>query len=1045
MMAPRAGMSPAPRTRGSDPRPGRDGASRGSDPRDGGRPYSPGGNGNGNGRGGGGNGNGNGRGGGGNGNGNGRGGGGNGNGNGGRPYANGGDPYDGHPPSRARGQSNARPVIRDGAGGPPDRAPRRSMRELARDVSRTMSRQISTMLPRRSARPQSGPRGAGGAAGVGRRSLPPRTSLPADEVEKLRAQAYRRSRIRLVARKWRLGRVQRNPILYLAGVLGGIVLAVATAAGGGFGVYYAAGYYQLHVPDIQAIANLHNAQNSTIYDRNGIPIAVIRGNSEFNFYVPLAHINPKVQWATIDTEDNTFYTNVGINFLATIRAATVDVKAGGAAQGASTITQQLVKNIVLKDSTKSYTRKINEAILAYGVTQNYTKAQILEYYLNTVDYSGLYQGIESAARYYYHISPIENPDHSVKTYANEQLDWAQTALLVALPNNPTIYYPPQYTCSKAPCPIAQWDDPYVPGHECNENYFISGFGPDWYTTHGHEWLDFCRAKLVLQDLLKYGCSGGPSAYCDADSQLTLDQYNAAVPEVQTMLEQQKIYDYSQIGATHDSGLALNRAPHFVDYVVNQLADQFGISSLETAGYKVYTTLDLNFNNYIQKDLQYYIQQPHANPWYGSGYEASLASASNANDGAVVAIDPHNGDILGMVGSVDYNDKDPTVAGAVNVTTRGRSMGSAFKPLVYATAFQMGWTPGTMMKDEAVCFPQTAPGADKTPAAACAPHYVPQNYSQNFFNGTVPVRYALGNSLNIPATEAMSFVGDAPDDSQTFITMMQRLGIGSTPGCPSITADNMGPTTALGTQDVCLLDITSAYGVFADAGKRAPARAILRVVDASGNVAYSAPAIPPAAQVISPETAYMMTSILTDNMARAQDFGQTQNPIHWEPSRGENYNVALAAKTGTSSGPTGPRDILTIGYTPYLAVGAWIGNANSADMASDIIGVAGAGYVFHDVMLWALKNYHWPASAQFPIPPDMALGTFNCDTGLAPYKGQPTAQCNQNPLPYTHSSYTDNKCFTTDFCYLDIYEGASGFPKTRPDTDWYIRGQEPSVS
>jgi membrane peptidoglycan carboxypeptidase len=922
------------------------------------------------------------------------------------------------------------------------------MRELARDVSRTMSRQISAMIPRRGPRPDDMP---------GRRSPRPEPaaiSLPPEEIAQLRAQAYRRSRARLVARKWRLSRVQRNPILYLAAMLAGIVLAVSAAAGGGFGLYYAAGYYQLHVPDIQAIASLHNAQNSTIYDRNGVPIAVIRGNSEFNFYVPLAHISPKVQWMTIDTEDNTFYTNVGINFLATLRAATVDLNKGGAAQGASTITQQLVKNIVLKDSTKTYTRKINEAILAYGVTQNYTKYQILEYYLNTVNYSGLYEGIEAAARYYFHIAPVENPDHSVKEYANEQLDWAQAALLVALPNNPTIYYPPQYTCAKAPCLKAQWDDPYIPGHECDENYFIPGFGPDWYTTHGHEWLDYCRAKLVLYNMLTHECSGGAGAYCQP---ITQAEYNTAIPEVQTMLEQQQVYDYSQISSTHDTGLSLNLAPHFVDYVVNELSDKYGVNSLETAGLKVYTTLDLNLNNYIQQDLQKYIDKPFYNPWYTynngqCGADACpLSTASNANDGAVVAVDPHNGDILGMVGSVDYNNKDPRVAGAVNVTTSGRSMGSAFKPLVYATAFQMGWTPGTMMKDEAVCFPQDGGHAEETPAPGCKPHYVPENYDQNFYNGNIPIRYALGNSLNIPATETMAFVGDTPDNSQNFVSMASRLGIGSTPGCPSITADNMGPTTALGTQDVCLLDITSAYGVFANGGKRAPARAILRVVDASGNVVYQAPAIPQTAQVISPEAAYMVTSILTDNKARAQDFKYEENPLHFEPARGENYSIGLAAKTGTSSGPTGPRDILTIGYSPYLAVGAWLGNANSADMASDIIGVAGAGYVFHDVMLWALKNYHWPTNAQFPVPSDMVLGTFNCETGLAPYKGETADQlkCNQDPLPYTHPN-SDAKCYdqkyiTTYFCWKDIYEYNNGFPKVRTDTDWYIQGQAPSMS
>ncbi|HEV2459164.1 MAG TPA: transglycosylase domain-containing protein, partial [Ktedonobacterales bacterium] len=677
------------------------------------------------------------------------------------PVAGGPGDYDGPSSSgRQRARSNGRPLTGDTPpGGRTGSGQRRSMADMARDLSRTMSRQLGAMVART--------RGPAYESPPAPRMAPPRrspmpTSLPPDVTAKLHAQAYRRSRIRLVARKWRLGRVRPNPVAYFAVVLITAVLAVAIAFGGGAGLAYAINYYNSHLADIQAIANLKNADNSSILDRNGSVIATLKGTSDFNFYAPLSQVSDKLQWATIDTEDHTFWNNVGIDFQATLRAAFVDVQAGGANQGASSITQQLVKNIVLKDSNKTYIRKLDEAILAYGLTQQYTKAQILEMYLNEVYYSGLYKGVEAAARYFFNLKPypqVPNNPKSPEILANQQLTWGQAALLAALPNNPTIFLPTDYSCTSAPCPQNKWDWPFAdPVQPCGA-YVDTFWTSEWYLTHGHEWLVYCRVTTaVLPSLVTYGGTGITFTKADSDQ---------AAAEVQTMLEQQQVHPFQQvITNSGDSGQATNLAPHFVEFVANEMSDKFGVGSLETAGLRIYTTLDLNLNRYVQQQIHYYIDEPYKNPWYpsgGCGYSGGIAldcplsQASNANDGAAVAIDQHTGDIRAMVGSADYNNNDPRVAGKLNVTTHARSMGSATKPLVYVTALQMGWTPGIMLQDIPICFPQDGQ-TPNDPAKACGKHYTPLNYEATKFAGTMPLRYMLGNSLNIPATEAMAFVG-----------------------------------------------------------------------------------------------------------------------------------------------------------------------------------------------------------------------------------------------------------------------------------------------
>jgi membrane peptidoglycan carboxypeptidase len=245
---------------------------------------------------------------------------------------------------------------------------------------------------------------------------------------------------------------------------------------------------------------------------------------------------------------------------------------------------------------------------------------------------------------------------------------------------------------------------------------------------------------------------------------------------------------------------------------------------------------------------------------------------------------------------------------------------------------------------------------------------------------------------------------------------------------------MGPTTALGTQPVSLLELTNAYGVFATGGRHVSPRSILEITFPNGQPPYIAPK-PQLQAAISPQAAYMMTSILTDAAARVPDFN-TANPLEfnespneggWTPADNLNF-PAIAAKTGTSQGNIGPRDIITMGYSPYMALGIWAGNNDNTDIKPGVIGIAGAGYIFHDIMQYAIGHYKWPKGVEFPMPSGLGLGTFNCSSGLAPYKDVPNpGSCPDDNVPGFGNS-------------TNVYGGHQNAAASKgyPDTDWYIK-------
>ena len=353
----------------------------------------------------------------------------------------------------------------------------------------------------------------------------------------------------------------------------------------------------------------------------------------------------------------------------------------------------------------------------------------------------------------------------------------------------------------------------------------------------------------------------------------------------------------------------------------------GEAAVAQGDLRVYTSLDLDLQQSAQAAVAWHVGQ---------------LKDRNVTNGAVVAIDPQTGQVLAMVGSADYFDAD--IDGAVNLTLAERQPGSSIKPVVYAAALEAGFTPASPLLD----VPTTLKTRRGEP-------YAPNNYDFTF-HGVVPLREALASSYNVPAVRVLAAIG-----VERAFEMGRRLGL-TTFRDPS----RYDLSLTLGGGEVRLLDLTAAYAAFAIGGVRVDPVAVLRVEDSAGNVLYEAP--PPSREpVVSPQTAYLISDILSDNDARAPAFG-LNSPLR--------LDRPAAAKTGTT---TDFRDNWTVGYTPQLAVGVWVGNADNSPMRN-VSGVDGAAPIWRDVMETALKGE--PAEA-FAEPEGIEQASVCLPSGLLP--------------------------------------------------------------
>jgi 1A family penicillin-binding protein len=637
------------------------------------------------------------------------------------------------------------------------------------------------------------------------------------------------------------------------------VISGALAAGAAYA------YFTKDLPSPNQLQDRQTFRTTKILDRNGrLLYELFDPQAGKRTSVKLSEVSPALKQATIDIEDATFYQNPGISPRGILRAAWADVR-GEEVQGGSTITQQLIKKVLLNDDP-SYERKIQEAILAYRVNQIYTKDQILEWYLNEISFGNMAYGIQAAAEAYFGKSA-------------KDLDLAEASMLAGLPQSPSLLSP--------------LVDPAAAKR---------------------------RQRMVLDAMVR--------------------EQDITVAQADTAFAKPLEYQPMKYGI---------EAPHFVMYVRSILEKRYGPKVLYNDGLTVTTTLDLDMQHVAERIARQQVEK---------------LAKDNIHNAALVAMRPNTGEILTMLGSVDYFNQN--ISGQVNIATSERQPGSTFKPITYAASFLKGWSPATVILDAYTVFQDRAKRS-----------YSPKN-NDNLFHGPVTVRTALSNSMNIPAVKTIEFVG-----VKNAIALAHQMGI------TSLTNEDMYDlSVTLGGGEVKLLDLVYTFCSFANGGQmygqpvpkdaqRPGYRtlepvAILKVEDASGKV-LDEYAGPQHTEVLKPQVSYMITSILTDNAARTPLFG---------PNGPLKLTRPAAGKTGTTDDN---RDLWTVGYTPDLVTGVWVGNSDNEKIAP-VLSSLTAAPIWHDFMEEVLAGT--PAK-DFEQPSGLEKVQICAESGLLPNKYCPS--------------------------------------------------------
>ncbi|GCE26645.1 hypothetical protein KDA_21290 [Dictyobacter alpinus] len=702
------------------------------------------------------------------------------------------------------------------------------------------------------------------------------------------SRIQRRKRVnRVLMQKRRHSRFYSNLLPKLAAVVLVLLALMVIFSSGAGGVAYA--YYQAQLPLLDGIAQHSLAQTTNIYDRNGKLLYQLYDHSNSGgrrTYVNFEDIPNELVNATIAAEDHSFWQNSGVDYTGIVRAVVTNFQHGSVQEGGSTVTQQLIKNQFFLNQDRNLQVKGEEAILATGLTQRYSKAEIMEMYLNTVFYGDSNYGIEAAAQDFFNLKPICKKN--ICKPAVTQLTLGQASLLAGLPQSPTGYMP-----------------------------FLNKSAA----------LD--RQQHVLKNMVSL-------------KMITTQQMIQAQKETQNYAFKRPAY--------------VKNAPHFVDYVIdNVLIPLFGAYNLRNGGYSIYTTIDLDLERQVEKIVYNRINSNQSDIY---GY-SNLSTAHNLHNAAVVVTDPKTGEILAMNGSANYNDQgtDPRMAGQYNAANTLRPPGSSFKPIVYATAFQMGWYPAMNVPDHNTYYPD----GEKP--------YNPPNYDHRFHGDNMTIRRGVSNSYNIPAVDAIEYAG-----VQNVMNMAGRLGLShvekTDPG-------RQGAAMALGVSEETLLNMTTAYATFANKGVRMPQTTVLQINNNQGKPVYKFDAQHPKGdRVIGEDIAFLVSSIISDKAARNEEF-PSPNPLELD-------GRPVAAKTGTTDNFA---DNWTMGFTPHLAVGVWAGNSDNTPM-QDVIGITGAGPIWQDVFQYANDKYHFPRDG-FTPPANVHQATVSAYTGLLPHLGEQT--------------------------------------------------------
>ncbi len=590
------------------------------------------------------------------------------------------------------------------------------------------------------------------------------------------------------------------------------IIQTCILVGIGAGIGMALGLFMSLSGNLKGIDNTNvEAPDATIiYSADNAVLARIYREDRTN--VPFDRIPQHLKDATVAIEDSRFFQHSGVDMRGVARAIWQNLRGGRMAQGGSTITQQLARNIYLTQK-KTFERKAQEILLAILLERNFDKNKILGLYMNRVYYGSGAFGVQAASRVYFGKDV-------------DQLDLAESALIAGMPQRP------------------------------------SGYSP-------HESLKSAKGRRdhVLNEMAK------------------LD-YITNRERDEAKRERLRVIPLAR-------GRNASLAPHFVDYIKNQLRDRYGDDMLESGGLKVYTTLNWEMQKAAEKALRQGIKD------HGGSRRAS--------EGCFVCVDPNTGYIVAMVGSVNPDSQFNRA-----VQSR-RQPGSSFKPFVYATAFQQGdFTPHTRVQDR----PLNYPGASG--------RWRPKNYN-NRYMGSVSIKTAIAQSINTVAIQVADKVG-----IDNVIKMARALGVKS----------DLAPylSTAIGGSGVQALEMASAYGAFANKGMYVPTCAVTRVVNMKGEVLEDYR--PTGKRVLSEQT----TAMVDECLRAVVTSGTGKNARAISQARG---------KTGTTNDD---RDAWFIGYVPgKLAAACWVGNDNYKPMRSAYGGMVCAP-IWVDFMKKAIPEF-----------------------------------------------------------------------------------------
>ena len=585
-------------------------------------------------------------------------------------------------------------------------------------------------------------------------------------------------------------------------------------------------YYLSYSYDVSSLVDYKPSKSSRIYDKNGEKIANVF-YKKHRFYTPFNEIPPRAIEALVAIEDTTFFEHPGINIDAIFRAAIKVIKAGKAVQGASTITQQLVKNKLLTRE-KKLSRKIKEAIFSIKLESLLTKEEILERYLNEIYFGHGYYGIKTAADGYFH---KELNDLTLK----------EIAILVGLPKAPSTYAP-------------------------TKNYDIS----------------MGRANRVIKRMHILGWIDD-KAFEDAISES---------PEV------------------FNTTLTQNKAPFIVDEIARRMKN-LGIKDFKTGGYEVYTTIDIRLQKAGRESLKYaYGESLKRIEGYKQKELARAKKAQNEIDfvdtntsllnGALISVESATGDVLALVGSIDYKQSSFNRA-----TQSRRQPGSSFKPFIYQVALDLGFSGATELVDIAKTYKYEKNGEELK--------WQPRNYSKNY-KGLITLREALIHSSNLATINLVNDIGLAP-----LLREFKKFGIKNVPQDLSI---------SLGTLTISPFELAKYYTSFANHGTQIEPH-IINYIEQNGSVMHEFTSS--SKEITTPQQAYLMTSILKSVVDRGTGI------------RARVRGIDIAGKTGTTNDNI---DGWFAGYSPTIETIVWFGNDNNTPMHKKETGGRVAGPAFN---------------------------------------------------------------------------------------------------